>query len=87
MISSQCTVKEMCGYFPTHHPHRILTPQCLCSVPRQEYERLAAQLDGAKTDLTKRVNEISQAVAKEALVKRAEEHAQLLSDLAKQMEK
>ncbi|KAL2097308.1 hypothetical protein ACEWY4_006515 [Coilia grayii] len=54
---------------------------------KKEYEMLAAQLDGAKTDLTRRVNEISQAASKEALVTRAEEHAQQLSDLAKQLEK
>ncbi|XP_062386045.1 laminin subunit alpha-3-like isoform X2 [Sardina pilchardus] len=54
---------------------------------KQEYERLAAQIDGAKNDLTKRVNEISQAAAKEAIVKQAEEHAQKLSDLADQLEK
>ncbi|XP_041914213.1 laminin subunit alpha-3-like isoform X1 [Alosa sapidissima] len=54
---------------------------------KQEYERLAAQVDGAKNDLTKRVNEISKAAAKEAIVKQAEEHAQKLSDLANQLEK
>ncbi|CAL8279923.1 unnamed protein product [Lota lota] len=47
-----------------------------------EYEQLAAQLDGAKKDLTKKVNEISRAADKEDLVRRAEEHADNLSKLA-----
>uniref|UniRef100_A0A8C4YYG1 Laminin subunit alpha 3 n=1 Tax=Gadus morhua TaxID=8049 RepID=A0A8C4YYG1_GADMO len=48
----------------------------------QEYEQLAAQLDGAKRDLTQKVNEISQAANKEDLVIRAEEHADKLSKMA-----
>lgn len=53
----------------------------------QEYEGLAAQLDGAKTDLTKKVNEITKAAAQKDLVEAAEEHAKKLSELAKQIEK
>uniref|UniRef100_A0A8D3CTJ2 Laminin subunit alpha 3 n=1 Tax=Scophthalmus maximus TaxID=52904 RepID=A0A8D3CTJ2_SCOMX len=52
----------------------------------QEYEQLAAQLDGAKTDLTKKVNEISKAAAQEDIVKAAEDHAKNLSKLAKELE-
>ncbi|XP_059201052.1 laminin subunit alpha-3-like [Centropristis striata] len=51
-----------------------------------EYEQLAAQLDGAKTDLTKKVNEIAKAAAKEDIVEAAEEHAKKLTKLAKQLE-
>uniref|UniRef100_A0A8C4F0L3 Laminin subunit alpha 3 n=1 Tax=Dicentrarchus labrax TaxID=13489 RepID=A0A8C4F0L3_DICLA len=52
----------------------------------QEYEQLAAQLDGAKTDLTKKVNEISKAAAKEDIVVAAEQHAKKLDKLAKELE-
>uniref|UniRef100_A0A7N6FHB8 Laminin subunit alpha 3 n=1 Tax=Anabas testudineus TaxID=64144 RepID=A0A7N6FHB8_ANATE len=52
----------------------------------QEYEQLAAQLDGAKTDLTERVNEISKAAGKENLVVKAEKHAKDLDKLAKELE-
>ncbi|XP_035490124.2 laminin subunit alpha-3 isoform X2 [Scophthalmus maximus] len=53
---------------------------------KTEYEQLAAQLDGAKTDLTKKVNEISKAAAQEDIVKAAEDHAKNLSKLAKELE-
>ncbi|MFT7812246.1 laminin subunit alpha-3 [Arapaima gigas] len=53
---------------------------------KKEYEELAAQLDGAKTDLTKKVNLISTAAAKEDIVERAEEHAKVLSQLAKNLQ-
>ncbi|XP_072567322.1 laminin subunit alpha-3 isoform X1 [Paramormyrops kingsleyae] len=49
---------------------------------KKEYEMLAAQLDGAKMDLIKKVNLISTAAAKEDLVVRAEKHAELLNQLA-----
>uniref|UniRef100_A0A671YXW3 Laminin subunit alpha 3 n=1 Tax=Sparus aurata TaxID=8175 RepID=A0A671YXW3_SPAAU len=52
----------------------------------QEYEKLAAQLDGAKTDLTKKVNEISKAAAQEDIVEAAEEHAKNLKKLAEDLE-
>lgn len=52
----------------------------------QEYEQLAAKLDGAKTDLTKKVNEISKAAAKEDIVEAAEEHAENLHKLAQELE-
>ncbi|XP_067330961.1 laminin subunit alpha-3-like isoform X5 [Channa argus] len=53
---------------------------------KTEYEQLAAQLDGAKTDLTEKVNEISKAAGKEDIVKAAEDHAQNLDKLAKDLE-
>ncbi|KAL0966154.1 hypothetical protein UPYG_G00291590 [Umbra pygmaea] len=53
---------------------------------KTEYEQLAAQLDGARINLTNKVNALSQASAKEDLVKRAEEHAKNLADLAMQLE-
>uniref|UniRef100_A0A669D8V4 Laminin subunit alpha 3 n=1 Tax=Oreochromis niloticus TaxID=8128 RepID=A0A669D8V4_ORENI len=52
----------------------------------QEYEQLAAQLDGAKTDLTKKVNEISKAAAKKDIVEAAEDHAKNLEKIAKDIE-
>uniref|UniRef100_A0A674EKB8 Laminin subunit alpha 3 n=1 Tax=Salmo trutta TaxID=8032 RepID=A0A674EKB8_SALTR len=52
----------------------------------QEYEQLAAQLDGARTDLTKKVNAVSQAAAKEDIVERAEKHAENLAKLAKELQ-
>ncbi|XP_044075989.1 laminin subunit alpha-3-like isoform X2 [Siniperca chuatsi] len=53
---------------------------------KTEYEQLAAQLDGAKTDLTKKVNEITKAAAKEDIVENAEERANNLAKLAKDLE-
>uniref|UniRef100_A0A3Q0SFF0 Si:ch211-241e1.3 n=1 Tax=Amphilophus citrinellus TaxID=61819 RepID=A0A3Q0SFF0_AMPCI len=52
----------------------------------KEYEQLAAQLDGAKTDLTKKVNEISKAVAQKDIVEAAEDHAKNLQKIAKDLE-
>ncbi|KAI1902257.1 hypothetical protein AGOR_G00042840 [Albula goreensis] len=53
---------------------------------KKEYEELAAQLDGAKTDLTKKVNDITRAAAKEDIVKKAEKHADTLAKLAKDLQ-
>ncbi|RVE61913.1 hypothetical protein OJAV_G00175350 [Oryzias javanicus] len=53
---------------------------------KMEYETLAAQLDGAKTDLTAKVKEITNAAAKKNIVEAAEEHANNLAKLAKDME-
>ncbi|GLD51077.1 laminin subunit alpha-3 isoform X4 [Lates japonicus] len=53
---------------------------------KTEYEQLAAQMDGAKTDLTKKVNEIAKAAAQEDIVEAAEEHAKNLYKLAKDLE-
>eukprot|EP00063_Salmo_salar_P020916 XP_013995751.1 PREDICTED: laminin subunit alpha-3-like isoform X7 [Salmo salar] len=53
---------------------------------KTEYEQLAAQLDGARTDLTKKVNAVSQAAAKEDIVERAEKHAENLAKLAKELQ-
>uniref|UniRef100_A0A8C7TGI4 Laminin subunit alpha 3 n=1 Tax=Oncorhynchus mykiss TaxID=8022 RepID=A0A8C7TGI4_ONCMY len=52
----------------------------------KEYEQLAAQLDGARTALTKKVNSMSQAAAKEDIVERAEKHAENLAKLAKELQ-
>lgn len=48
----------------------------------QEYERLAAQLDGARAPLTKRVQDLSLVDSKIPLVEEAEKHAELLNALA-----
>ncbi|XP_041659948.1 laminin subunit alpha-3-like isoform X2 [Cheilinus undulatus] len=53
---------------------------------KKEYEQLAAQLDGAKTDLTKKVNDIARAAAQEDIVEKAENHAKELENLAKKLE-
>uniref|UniRef100_A0A8D2MHR9 Laminin subunit alpha 3 n=1 Tax=Zonotrichia albicollis TaxID=44394 RepID=A0A8D2MHR9_ZONAL len=52
---------------------------------KEEYESLAAQLDGARKDMNEKVANLSSA-SKEPLVVRAEEHAKSLQDLAKQLE-
>lgn len=52
----------------------------------QDYELLAAQLDGAKTDLAKKVNNITKAAANKDIVEAAEEHAKNLTELAKELE-
>ncbi|XP_037391080.1 laminin subunit alpha-3-like isoform X2 [Pygocentrus nattereri] len=58
----------------------------MLSDSKKEYEQLAAQLDGAKKDLINKVNSISQAAAKEGLVKEAEDHAATLSRLANDLQ-
>ncbi|KAG8442191.1 hypothetical protein GDO86_011115 [Hymenochirus boettgeri] len=54
-------------------------------VLHKEYEKLAAQLDGAKQELNEKVNLLSKAASKEPLVIMAEKHAQSLQDLANQL--
>ncbi|XDV26618.1 hypothetical protein PO909_030274 [Leuciscus waleckii] len=53
---------------------------------KTEYEQLAAQLSGAKTELKDKVQVISQAAAKERIVKQAEEHAENMYKLAKDLQ-
>ncbi|XP_046707006.1 laminin subunit alpha-3-like [Silurus meridionalis] len=53
---------------------------------KKEYEEMAAELDGAKTELTDRVNSISQTPALEGRVKKAEDHAALLNKLANELQ-
>ncbi|XP_041102067.1 laminin subunit alpha-3-like isoform X2 [Polyodon spathula] len=53
---------------------------------RVEYERLAAQLDGAKSELGDKVKELSQAGSKEDIVLKAEEHARNLDQQAKELQ-
>ncbi|KAK9979950.1 hypothetical protein ABG768_013353 [Culter alburnus] len=53
---------------------------------KKEYEQLAAQLNGAKTELKDKVQVISQAAAKEKIVKQAEEHAENMYKLAKELQ-
>lgn len=48
----------------------------------QEYERLAAQLDGARTPLAKKVQDFTWVDSKIPLVEEAERHAELLKALA-----
>ncbi|XP_047677137.1 laminin subunit alpha-3 isoform X2 [Tachysurus fulvidraco] len=57
----------------------------MLGVSKKEYEQIAAELDGAKTKLTERVNSISQTTAQEKLVKDAEDHAALLNKLADEL--
>ncbi|XP_056241478.1 laminin subunit alpha-5 isoform X1 [Seriola aureovittata] len=49
---------------------------------KEEYERLAAQLDGARKPLAKKVQNFAQAESKIPLVEEAERHAELLNALA-----
>ncbi|XP_026792120.3 laminin subunit alpha-3 [Pangasianodon hypophthalmus] len=46
------------------------------------YAKLAAELDGAKSQLNQRLVELSKATAMDVIVRKAEEHAQELMDLA-----
>lgn len=57
-----------------------------CDISSQEYENMAAELDGAKTELTNRLNSVSRAAALQGLVKDAEDHAALLNKLANQLQ-
>ncbi|XP_075883000.1 laminin subunit alpha-5 isoform X3 [Nelusetta ayraudi] len=49
---------------------------------KEEYERLAAQLDGARAPLAKKVQDLTWVDSKIPLVERAEKHSQLLEELA-----
>ncbi|XP_039610679.1 laminin subunit alpha-3-like isoform X3 [Polypterus senegalus] len=51
----------------------------------QEYEREAAQLDGAKRELTEKVKKLSQVGSKADIVMQAEEHARNLDKQAKEL--
>ncbi|KAH0617776.1 hypothetical protein JD844_016351 [Phrynosoma platyrhinos] len=53
---------------------------------KEEYETLAAQLDGARKDLSEKLKNQSLSASKEPLVIRAEEHAIFLQDLAKKLD-
>ncbi|KTF81139.1 hypothetical protein cypCar_00033678 [Cyprinus carpio] len=53
---------------------------------KKEYEQLAEQLNGAKTELEDKVQTISQAAAKENIVKQAEKHAENMHKLAKELQ-
>uniref|UniRef100_A0A3Q1GPD0 Si:ch211-241e1.3 n=1 Tax=Acanthochromis polyacanthus TaxID=80966 RepID=A0A3Q1GPD0_9TELE len=67
--------------------HCTVTLKAIFSeMEKKEYEQLAAQLDGAKRDLTEKVNEISKAPGKKDLVEKAEKHAKELEKLAKDLE-
>lgn len=48
----------------------------------QEYERLSAQLDGARTPLIKKVQDFAWVDSKIPLVEEAERHAEQLNALA-----
>lgn len=48
----------------------------------QDYANLAAEVDGANSQLNKRLDELSKATAMDIIVRKAEEHAQELMDLA-----
>ncbi|KAG6933637.1 laminin subunit alpha 3 [Chelydra serpentina] len=52
---------------------------------KEEYENLAAKLDGARKDLNEKLKNLSLSASKEPLVVRAEEHAKFLQDLARQL--
>uniref|UniRef100_A0A8K9X878 Laminin subunit alpha-5 n=1 Tax=Oncorhynchus mykiss TaxID=8022 RepID=A0A8K9X878_ONCMY len=49
---------------------------------KEEYERLAAQLDGARMPLAEKVQTFAPTLSKIPLVEAAEEHAELLNELA-----
>ncbi|KAM9461695.1 laminin subunit alpha-3 [Clarias gariepinus] len=49
---------------------------------KNDYAKLAAEMDGAKSQLNQRLDELSKATAMDGLVRKAEDHAQELMDLA-----
>ncbi|KAG7487412.1 hypothetical protein MATL_G00023120 [Megalops atlanticus] len=53
---------------------------------KMDYEGLAALLDGAKTKLTQKVNDIARAATKETVVVWAEKHAEELDRLARELQ-
>lgn len=57
-----------------------------CVVP-QDYEPLAAQLDGARTPLSKKVQDFTWATSKIPLVEEAEHHADMLHALSTNLSK
>ncbi|GCB66795.1 hypothetical protein scyTo_0005035, partial [Scyliorhinus torazame] len=59
--------------------HRML------DIAKEEYERLAAMLDGARMPLIEKVKKFSPASSKIPIIERAEEHAQFLDELAKNL--
>nr|XP_054596449.1 laminin subunit alpha-3 isoform X2 [Nothobranchius furzeri] len=52
---------------------------------KADFEKLSAELDGAKAGLTAKVDEIIKAAAKKDIVEAAEEHARNLTQLAKDL--
>uniref|UniRef100_A0A8D3DC26 Laminin subunit alpha-5 n=1 Tax=Scophthalmus maximus TaxID=52904 RepID=A0A8D3DC26_SCOMX len=72
-----CLPKEK-SHPPVQHCKRVIS---------QEYERLAAQLDGARTPLAKKVQDFAGAESKIPLVEEAEKHAELLDALAMNLTK
>ncbi|XP_078092838.1 laminin subunit alpha-5 isoform X1 [Mustelus asterias] len=59
--------------------HRML------DIAKEEYERLAAMLDGARMPLIEKVKKFSPASSKIPIIERAEEHAQFLDELARNL--
>ncbi|XP_050016679.1 laminin subunit alpha-3 isoform X6 [Alexandromys fortis] len=53
---------------------------------QKEYESLAAALNGARQELSGKVQELSRSASKASVVVEAEKHAQSLQELAKQLE-
>lgn len=53
---------------------------------QEDYEKLAASLNEARRELSDKVRELSKSASKTSKVVEAEEHAQALQDLAKQLE-
>lgn len=51
----------------------------------QDYERLAAQLDGARQPLAEKVQKYAPSASKIPLVEAAEKHAEMLDQLAKNL--
>lgn len=64
----------------TEHMHAVSGCSCY-----QDYERLAAQLDGARQPLAEKVQKYAPAANKIPLVEAAEKHAEMLDQLAKNL--
>ncbi|XP_063064918.1 laminin subunit alpha-5 isoform X2 [Engraulis encrasicolus] len=52
---------------------------------KEDYEKLAAQLDGARGKLTQKVQKFAPSTSKIALVEEAEKHAEMLDELARNL--
>uniref|UniRef100_A0A8C8TSB6 Laminin subunit alpha-3 n=1 Tax=Peromyscus maniculatus bairdii TaxID=230844 RepID=A0A8C8TSB6_PERMB len=75
-------------YLATADSSLLLTNNLLQQMDKsqKEYESLAVALNGARQELSSKVQELSRSASKTSLVVEAEKHAQSLQELAKQLE-
>lgn len=74
------------SWLPALHPARPSGQSGeFTDVPPQEYEHLAASLDGARTPLAEKMQTFAPASSKVGLVEEAEAHARRLDQLAQNL--